>query len=133
MVGLLGHTAKIEVDHTNPMPDGTGGGNPKIKALREPAGGTEKVATKNEQRAFDLEVYCTEFNGGSNDKTKAMCDVFDGLPAWQQKEIEESFELLAAKENDSQPRTVSTGAASDNLETISEEASEGLKDEDIPF
>jgi len=133
LVGLLGHTAKIEVDHTNPMPDGTGGGNPKIKALREPAGGTEKVATKNEQRAFDLEVYCAEFNGGSNDKTKAMCDVFDGLPAWQQKEIEESFELLAAKESDSEPRTVSTGAASDNLETISEEASEGLKDEDIPF
>ena len=131
---LLGTTAKIEVDHTNPMPDGTGGGNPKIKALREPAGGTQKVPTKNEQRAFDLEVYCNEFNGNSSPETKLMCDVFDELPAWQQKEIEESFEYLAANDNNAAPtQTVSAAVASDNLETISEEGSQGLKDDEIPF
>jgi len=133
LVGLLGHTAKIEVDHTNPMPDGKGGGNPKIKALREPSGGTEKVATKNEQRAFDLEVYCDEFKGNSSPDTKAMCDVYDALPAWQQKEIEESFEFLAANDGSHEPRTVSAAVATDNLETISEEGSEGLKDDNIPF
>ena len=130
---LLATTAKIEVDHTNPMPDGTGGGNPKIKALREPAGGTQKVTTKNEQRAFDLEVYCNEYNGKSSPETKAMCDVYDELPAWQQKEIEESFEFQAAKDSEPEPRAVSTAAATDNLETISEEGSQGLKDDEIPF
>jgi len=130
---LLGTTAKIEVDHTNPMPDGKGGGNPKIKALREPSGGTDKVATKNEQRAFDLEVYCDEFKGNSSPDTKAMCDVFDALPAWQQKEIEESFEYLAANDGSHEPRTVSASVATDNLETISEVGSEGLKDDSIPF
>ena len=134
LVGLLGHTAKIEVDHTGPKPDGTGGGKPKIAALREPAGGTQKVATKNEQRAFDLEVYCNEFNGNSSPETKLMCDVFDELPAWQQKEIEESFEYLAANDSNAAPtQTVSASVASDNLETISEEGSQGLKDDEIPF
>ena len=63
-----------------------------------------------------------------------MCDVFDELPAWQQKEIEESFEYLAANDSNAAPtQTVSAAVASDNLETISEEGSQGLKDDDIPF
>ena len=133
LVGLLGHTAKIEIELTQKTPEFEGG-NPKIAALREPAGGTQKVATKNEQRAFDLEVYCNEFNGKSSPETKLMCDVFDELPAWQQKEIEESFEYQAANDSDSAPtQTVSASVASDNLETISEEGSQGLKSDDIPF
>jgi hypothetical protein len=133
LVGLLGHTAKIEIELTQKTAEFEGG-NPKIAALREPAGGTQKVATKNEQRAFDLEVYCNEFNGKSSPETKLMCDVFDELPAWQQKEIEESFEYQAANDSDSAPtQTVSASVASDNLETISEEGSQGLKSDDIPF
>ena len=132
LVGLLGHTAKIEIELTQKTAEFEGG-NPKIAALREPAGGTQKVATKNEQRAFDLEVYCNEFNGKSSPETKLMCDVFDELPAWQQKEIEESFEYQAANDSDSAPtQTVSASVASDNLETISEEGSQGLKSDDIP-
>jgi hypothetical protein len=81
-----------------------------------------------------LEVYCNEFNGKSSPETKLMCDVFDELPAWQQKEIEESFEYQAANDSDSAPtQTVSASVASDNLETISEEGSQGLKSDDIPF
>jgi hypothetical protein len=130
---FLGKTAKIEVDHTGPKPDGTGGGKPKIKAIREPAGGSVKVATKNEQTVFELALYCDEFRGNSSPETKAMCDVFDTLPQWIQDTIEESFELKAAKDSEPEPRPASTAAATDNLETISEEGSQGLKDDEIPF
>ena len=132
LVGLLGHTAKIEVELTQKTKE-YDGGKPKIAALREPAGGTQKVATKNEQCAFDLELYCDEFKGKSSPQTKAMCDVFDALPAWQQKLIETSYEFQAAKDSDSEPRPASTAVATDNLETISEEGSQGLKDDEIPF
>jgi hypothetical protein len=62
-----------------------------------------------------------------------MCDVFDTLPQWIQDTIEESFELKAAKDSEPEPRPASTAAATDNLETISEEGSQGLKDDEIPF
>mgnify|MGYP003115381235 CR=1 FL=1 len=136
LLGLLGHTVKVEIDLTQKTTiNGKAyeGGNPKIAALREPAGGTRKIATKNEQRAFDLEVYCDEFKGNSSPETKAMCDVHDELPQWQQDEIAESFELKAAKDSDQETRPASTAVATDNLETISEEGSQGLKDDEIPF
>ena len=141
LVGLLGMTAKIEVGHTNPMPDGTGGGNPKIIALREPAGGSQKVPTKNEQKAFDLEIYCEEFNGNSSPKTKAMCDVFDSLPEWQQKQIQESFEYLAASDDAAAPNT--RAANNEDLGRLSETAvaaqeietpqRKKFEDDEIPF
>lgn len=134
LIKLLGQTAKIEIELTQKTTiNGTSyeGGNPKIAALREPAGGTQKVATHNEQRAFDLELYCDEYKGNSTAATKAMCDVHDELPQWQQDEIAESFEFKAA--NDNAPRAASTAAAIDNLETISEEGSQTLKDDEIPF
>ena len=58
-----------------------------------------------------------------------------GIPSKlrKQKEIEESFEFQAAKDSEPEPRAVSTAAATDNLETISEEGSQGLKDDEIPF
>ena len=124
LLGLLGHTVKIEIDLTQKTTingKAYDGGNPKIAALREPAGGTQKIATKNEQRAFDLELYCEEYKGNSSPETKAMCDVHDELPQWQQNESE------------SEPKPASTTAATDNLETISEEGSKGLKVEEIPF
>jgi|TARA_R110000796_G_scaffold8601_1_gene28038 hypothetical protein len=88
---LLGCTANVEVGHTK-------NGNAKIIGLFKPDGGIEKIATVNEQAMFDLDVYCDEFNGKTSDSTKAMCDVFESLPVWQQGDIEKSFELIAAKE-----------------------------------
>ena len=87
---LLGCTANVEVGHTK-------NGNAKIIGLFKPDGGIEKIATVNEQIMFDLDVYCDEFNGKTNDSTKAMCDTFDSLTVWQQNDIESSFELIAAK------------------------------------
>ena len=136
LLGLLGHTVKIEIDLTQKTTingKAYDGGNPKIAALREPAGGTQKIATKNEQRAFDLELYCEEYKGNSSPETNPMCDVHDELPQWQQDEIAESYEFKAANESESEPKPASTTAATDNLETISEEGSKGLKDEEIPF
>jgi len=87
---LLGCTANVEVGHTK-------NGNAKIIGLFKPDGGVEKIATINPQLIFDLDVYCNEFNGKTNDSTKAMCDVYEELPVWQQGDIESSFELIAAK------------------------------------
>ena len=66
-----------------------------------------------------MDVYCDEFNGNSSDKTKAMCDIFDTLPEWQQKDIEDSFELKAAKKDSN---------ASVEEAVVVEEESNGLAD-----
>ena len=74
---LVGMTARIGVGHTAPNPErGFAGGNAKILKLSRPDGGVQKVASVNPQVTFDLSVYCDEFNGNSNDATKAMCDNF---------------------------------------------------------
>ena len=88
---LLGCTANVDVGHTE-------NGNPKIIGIFKPDGGVKKVPTHNEPTSFDLDIYCDEFNGNSNEQSKAMCDIFDSLPIWQQEDIEKSFELIAAKE-----------------------------------
>jgi hypothetical protein len=94
---LIGCTAKIEVGLTKKSDFGDGG-NPKILALREPKEGVQKVETHNDTLIFDLDVYCDEFRGKSSDETKAMCDVFESLNDWHQRDIEASYELIAAKE-----------------------------------
>ena len=89
----------------------------------------KQTATVNEQQVFDLEVYCKEFNGNSSAETKAMCDLFDSLPTWQQTKIEESFQLQAAKEKDEvKTETPQKGLA----DLANEEKKEELND-DIPF
>ena len=95
---LIGMTARIEIGHTAPSDYGPGG-NPKILKLSRPDGGVQKVPTVNPISAFDMEVYCDEFNGNMSDKTKAMVDVFDQLPTYLQMEIENSFEYKAAVED----------------------------------
>ena len=88
---MVGAPATLHVEHND-------NGNAVIKAIFNPDDFTTKE-TINEAVVFDLDVYCDEFNGNSNDDTKAMCDVFDNLPEFLQNDISESFELLAAKEN----------------------------------
>ena len=84
-------------------------------------------------QSFDMDVYCDEFNGNSSDKTKAMCDIFEILPVWQQEDIQDSFEYLAAVEEGDKPKQAAApSVATDNLKTLSEEG-EGIIDDEIPF
>jgi len=94
---LIGCTAKIEVGLTKKSDYGDGG-NPKILALREPKEGVQKVETHNDKMIFDLDVYCDEFRGKSSDESKVMCDIFESLPEWHQRDIDASYELIAAKQ-----------------------------------
>ena len=80
-----------------------------------------------------MDVYCDEFNGNSSDKTKAMCDIFEILPVWQQEDIQGSFEYLAAVEEGDKPKQATApSVATDNLETLSEDSGKLVSDE-IPF
>jgi hypothetical protein len=109
---LLGKNALIEVAHT-------ANGKAKIGGIFKPDGGVQETPTHNELTAFDMDVYCDEFNGNSSEKTKAMCDIFDTLPEWQQKDIEDSFELKAAKKD--------SNASAEEAEVVEEEP-KGLAD-----
>jgi hypothetical protein len=128
---LLGCTAKVEVGHTEANGDFPGG-NPKIVRISAPPEGVKKVETENPQQAFDLSVYCDEFNGKSSEQTKAMCDVFEALPQWQQEDIQKSYEYLAANEGNDQVETPSSNNGS--LSELAEENNESeAKHPDIPF
>jgi hypothetical protein len=91
----------------------------------------EQTATENEQQIFDLDDYCKEFNGNSSAATKAMCDVFDSLPTWQQTKIEESFQLQAAKQKGGATE-VKEEASQKGLADLAND-DKGESDEDVPF
>ena len=123
---LLGCSGDIEVGHTS-------GGNEKIIGIRYPEGGVQKVATKNEQVLFDLDVYNDEFRGKSSDETKAMCDVFADFPEWLQKDIEDSFEHKAAVDEGNASGVTQTEAVlEDSGESLADLASDDDEDE-LPF
>jgi hypothetical protein len=122
---LLGCTANVDVGHTE-------NGNPKIIGIFKPDGGVKKVPTHNEPTSFDLDIYCDEFNGNSGEQSKAMCDIFDSLPIWQQEDIEKSFELIAAKEQGGVEPTPKESLA--DLATDAEvEDTSTFADDEIPF
>lgn len=122
---LLGCTANVDVGHTE-------NGNPKIIGIFKPDGGVKKVPTHNEPTSFDLDIYCDEFNGNSNEQSKAMCDIFDSLPIWQQEDIEKSFELIAAKEEGGEEPAPKESLA--DLATDAEvEDTSTFEDDEIPF
>jgi hypothetical protein len=137
---LIGCTARIEVGHTAPT-EFSDGGNPKIMNLQRPDGGVQKVDTNNTQESFDMDIYCDEFRGKSSAESKAMCDIFDSLPPWQQEDIESSYEYKAATGNSSEP------SESEDLAKLNDQAAQemnspnfdddekkgGLTEEDIPF
>jgi hypothetical protein len=76
---VLGRSCKIEVEKN-------ANGNSKIVGIYSAEGGSKKVPTVNECVMFDLEEYCKEWTGPT-DKSKAMCDVFEGLPRFMQFKI----------------------------------------------
>jgi hypothetical protein len=129
LTDFLGCTVKIEVGLTQQTAE-FAGGNPKIMRLSEPRNGTEQVATVNPQVAFDMSVYCDEFNGNSNANSKAMCDVFEDIPAYLQKKVEESYEYRAAVEKGARASTVEVEAPAESLADL---ASSSDDDDKLPF
>ena len=121
---MIGAPANLEIEHN-------ANGNARVKAIFKPDE-FKKTETVNAGIIFDLDVYCEEFSGDSTEQTKAMCDIYDGLPEWQQNLIEESFELKGAKESGSTFET-SEPAKSGLADLAKDEPVKTVSDEDIPF
>tara|TARA_R110002126_G_scaffold77683_1_gene193519 strand:+ start:938 stop:1696 length:759 start_codon:yes stop_codon:yes gene_type:complete len=109
---LLGCTANVEVGLTK-------GGNPKIIGVFKPDGGVQVVPTVNDTAGFDLDVYAQEWTGNMSDASKKMCDIFESLPMWMQTDIDDSFELQAAKRKG---ETVNSTPVTSNLADLATEA-----------
>ena len=140
MSKLLGCTARIEVAHTKPSPDGKGGGNPKIHNLQRPDGGIKVVDTENEKRSFDLDVFCNFKKDPATPGGKAMSDMFDTFPDWQQGKIEDSYEYKAAvgkstdtSMSDEVSKLTDEAAQSNSPNFDDTENNNKLTDDDIPF
>ena len=138
---LLGNTARIEVGHTKPKPDGTGGGNQKIVNLQRLDGGVQQVQTHNQQQSFDLDVYCEYLKGNKTPAGQAASDLFDGLPDWLQGEIQKSFEYIAADKqmpettmaDDLSNLTDRAAAEMNSPDFASDDSKGGLTEDNIPF
>ena len=107
---MLGAPANLHIEHNDE-------GKARIKNIFKPDN-FKKTETTNESFIFDLDVYCNEFNGNTSDETKAMCDIFEQLPEWQQNLIQDSYEYLAA---------------SDSTKPVVEDVVDPDFDDDIPF
>ena len=116
LTNILGCTCEIEVELTS-------GGNPKVTAVYHPEGGVQKIATVNEQLAFDVDEYAKD--------NKKMCDVFIDLPEWVQTKIDESFEVVAANKAESQKYEKKDGEDFSSLDNLAKTGS--VSEEDIPF
>ena len=138
---LLGCTARIEVGHTKPMPDGSGGGNQKILSLQRPDGGIQQAKTQNEQEIFDLDVYCDFVKGNKTPDGQAMADIFETLPPWQQEDISSSYEFIAAAgqstdttmADDLSNLTDQAAAEMNSDDFDSDDSKGGLTEDNIPF
>ena len=129
---ILGTTCKVDVGLTS-------GGNAKVVGVFCADGGAKKVATVNEQQVFDLEDYCKEFSGESDEASKKACDIFEELPRFMQWQIggcdeqgkepvEPCFEVQAAMKKGG-------GAAAPVAEEPAPEPAVAEEDfeDDIPF
>jgi len=138
---LLGCTARIEVGHTKPMPDGSGGGNQKILSLQRPDGGIQQAKTQNEQEIFDLDVYCDFIKGNKTPDGQAMADIYETLPPWQQEDISSSYEFIAAAgqstdttmADDLSNLTDQAAAEMNSDDFDSDDSKGGLTEDNIPF
>ena len=120
---MIGAPANLEIEHVD--------GRARVKAIFKPDE-FKKTDTINAGMIFDLDVYCEEFSGDSTEKTKAMCDIFDSLPEWQQTLLEESFELKGAKESGTSFET-SKPASSGLADLAKDEPVKEVTEDDIPF
>jgi hypothetical protein len=126
LTNILGVTCDLEVGHTV-------NGKAKVVSIFKPDGGAKKVATVNDQVAFDLDEYCKEFSGQSCESSKAACDVFADLPVFLCDMIDASFEMAAAHAKGSK----ADGGLVKGLAAISSTpqpvAEDQFVDDDIPF
>ena len=130
---LIGCTAKIEVGHTAPT-EFSPGGKPKILALREPRDGVTKISTKNDEVIFDLDVYLDDFRNKQSPESKAMCDVFETLPTWQQGDIQNSYEYLAVDASQTpEPEAMNAETGAVGVQTSEPTKEENKPVDDIPF
>ena len=120
---MIGAPANLEIEHVD--------GRARVKAIFKPDE-FKKTDTINAGMIFDLDVYCEEFSGDSTEKTKAMCDIFDSLPEWQQNLLEESFELKGAKESGTSFET-SEPTSSGLADLAKDEPVKEVTEDDIPF
>ena len=120
---MIGAPANLEIEHVD--------GRARVKAIFKPDE-FKKTETINAGIIFDLDVYCEEFSGDSTEKTKAMCDIFDSLPEWQQNLLEESFELKGAKESGTSFET-SEPTSSGLADLAKDEPVKEVTEDDIPF
>jgi hypothetical protein len=116
LTNILGCTCEIEVELTS-------GGNPKVTAVYYPEGGVQKIATVNEQLAFDVDEYAND--------NKQMCDLFLELPEWVQNKVDESFEVVAANKAESQKYEKKGSEDFSSLDSLANKSS--VTEEDIPF
>jgi len=131
---ILGTTCKVDVGLTS-------GGNAKVVGVFCADGGAKKVATVNDQQVFDLEDYCKEFSGESDEASKKACDIFEELPRFMQWQIggcdeqgkepvEPCFEVQAAmKKGGGAATAVAEEPAPEPEPAVAEEDFE----DDIPF
>ena len=140
MSKLLGCTARIEVAHTKPSPDGKGGGNPKIHNLQRPDGGIKVVDTENEKKSFDLDIYLSYLKDSKTEGGEGMADMFDTFPDWLQNKIKDSYEYKKVM------GTSTETSMSDEVSKLTDDAAQmnspdfdegekkgGITDDDIPF
>lgn len=135
---LCGKGCKVSIEHTAT-------GRAKVVAVHTAPNAFDEndnlrqLPTVNEQKIFDLEEYCKEFSGESSAASKAMCDIFDELPAFLRYRIAgcdeigrepqpPCFELQAAIK-----RGDATTPVASKPKTIEEPAHDPFTDDDIPF
>lgn len=120
---MIGAPADLEVEHNKD-------GKARIRAIFKPDE-FKITETINAGIIFDLDVYCEEFSSDSTEETKAMCDIYEDLPDWQQNLIEESFELQGAKESGT---SFETSKPSSGLADLAkDEPTKEVTEDDIPF
>jgi len=120
---VLGVSCDIEVEHNQ-------NGNAKVVSIFKPDGGAKKVATHNDQVAFDIDIYCAEFSGNSSPESKAHCDMFEDLPRFICTRIETSLQMQAAlrKGEKAAPAGLAAMAKKEEPELPEEDF-----DDEIPF
>jgi len=78
---LVGKGCKLSIEHTKTGRAKVANVHAFVNAFDE----NEQLSplpTENDQVIFDLEDYCSEFSGHSNEASKRACDIFEDLPAF---------------------------------------------------
>lgn len=78
---LVGKGCKLSIEHTKTGRAKVANVHAFVNAFDENEQ-LRNLPTENDQVIFDLEDYCGEFSGHSNEASKRACDIFEDLPAF---------------------------------------------------